>query len=39
MPNSTSGYITDNRNLSGKGSSNLFFDIEKVYCLNVILKI
>ncbi|MCA1062632.1 cupin domain-containing protein [Rossellomorea sp. AcN35-11] len=28
MTNPTSGYITDNRNLTGKGSPNLFFDIE-----------
>ncbi|MEI5905557.1 cupin domain-containing protein [Bacillus spongiae] len=29
MTNPTSGYITDNRNLTGKGTPNLFFDIEK----------
>ncbi|WP_335872880.1 cupin domain-containing protein [Bacillus sp. 2205SS5-2] len=28
MTNPTSGYITDNRNLTGKGTPNLFYDIE-----------
>ncbi|PAQ14942.1 cupin [Bacillaceae bacterium SAOS 7] len=28
MTNPTSGYVTDNRNLTGKGTPNLFYDIE-----------
>lgn len=29
MTNPTSGYVTDNRNITGKGTPNLFFDINQ----------